>query len=81
MICKWCGMETKNSQVCDWCKRHPLGENPSLTTEREALSERSALVKRLIMHIDRLLDEYALDGLLTFEEKKPKSCQLFSSTT
>lgn len=72
MICKWCGMETKNSQVCDWCKRHPLGENPALTLKREAelaRRERDALVKSLTKRIDQMLDEFASDGLLTYDEE------------
>ena len=72
MVCRWCGMETANSQVCDWCKRHPLGENPSLTLKREAeiaRKEREPLVKSLVARINQLLDEYASDGLLSHEEE------------
>jgi len=72
MVCKWCGMETTNSQVCDWCKRHPLGEDPSLTLKREAelaRSERESLVKSLVARINQLLDEYASDGFLSHEEE------------
>lgn len=72
MICKWCGLETTNSQVCDWCKRHPLGENPALTLQREAAlarRQREALVQELLPRIEQLLDAYASDGLLTFEEE------------
>ncbi|GIV14111.1 MAG: hypothetical protein KatS3mg021_2393 [Fimbriimonadales bacterium] len=72
MVCKWCGLETTNPQVCDWCKRHPLGENPELTLYREAelaRKQREALVSTLLPRIEQLLDAYASDGLLTFEEE------------
>ncbi len=59
MRCRWCGMETENSQMCDWCRRNPLGEAPEITLAREralALQQRQQEVVHALSRIEDILD-------------------------